>query len=88
MIRQFYITIKAIEPLTFMDSGELIEVIFPLSDVKDHLIVKLKGISYDTDNEIIALFNFYERLDTGHQQWFDTYLNAKIKEVNSRTIQY
>ncbi len=90
MIRQFYITIKAIEPLTFLPADEFIETVFPNTDVKEHLIGKYLGLkaNYNDNNPIMGIFRFYERLDTEHQQWFDSYLNAKIQEVNSRTIQY
>jgi len=89
MIRQFYITIKAIEPLAYLEAEALIDILFPHSDVKEHLVGKYLSIKANyNNNPIMGIFNFYERLDSEHQLWFDTYLNRKIEEVNAKTIQY
>lgn len=88
MIRQFYITIKAIEPLTFLTEPEVIEILLKESDVKSHLTDKLFTYNNRNDNKIIALIDFYLSLDTEHQIMFDSAVNAMIEDVNSRTVQY
>lgn len=88
MIRQFYITIKAVEPLTFLTEPEVIEKLLPESDVKSHLVDKLFTYNNRFKQKIDALFEFYLSLDTEHQIMFDTSMNALIQDVNSKTIQY
>lgn len=88
MKRQFYITIKAIEPLTFLSEPEVIEKLLKDSDVKDHLTDKLFTYNNQIKNKIDALMTFYLSLDTEHQIMFDTAMNGLIDEVNAKTVQY
>lgn len=88
MKRQFYITIKAVEPLTFLSEPEVIEKLLKDSDVRDHLTDKLFTYNNQIKNKIDALMTFYLSLDTEHQIMFDTAMNGLIDEVNAKTVQY
>lgn len=88
MKRQFYLTIKAIEPLTFLSEPEVIEILLKDSDDRDHLTDKLFTYNNQIKNKIDALMTFYLSLDTEHQIMFDTAMNGLIDEVNAKTIQY
>lgn len=88
MKRQFYITIKAIEPLAFLKEPEVIEILLKESDMKDHLTDKLFTYNNQLSNKIDALMTFYLSLDTEHQIIFDLNMNRLIDEVNAKTIQY
>lgn len=88
MKRQFYLTMKAIEELQFLDEPIVIEKLLKDSDVKDHLTDKLFTYNNRSGNKITALMDFYLSLDTEHQMMFDTSVNALIDAVDKKTIPY
>lgn len=88
MKRNFYLCIKAVEPLTNVTSTEFVYSVFPASDVKEHLISKLTSIKSTYHNPFVAMLSFYERLDTDHQRMFDVYMNVQMEKLDKTTIQY
>lgn len=88
MKRNFYLCIKAVEPLTNVTSTEFIHTVFQSSDVKEHLINKLTSIKSTYQNPFVAMLSLYERLDSDHQMMFDNFINREIEKIDKTTIQY
>jgi hypothetical protein len=88
MRRNFYLVIHAMRKYSNFTEPKLIELIFPESDVRDHLADKLYTCNNRTESYFIALYDFYMSLDTEHQLMFDKWANAEFDQVNKDTTPY
>lgn len=87
MKRHFYLVMRVLrEKLEWIDAKEIVEKIFPDSDVKQHLIYKLSGYIRSRDSVSNGLFDFYDMLDSENQLIFDVYFNKEIAALESKII--
>lgn len=75
-------------PFCMLQEKPLIELIFPQSDVKEHLMDKLFTYRNRCENpaSVLPIFNFYESLDAEHQIWFDMWFNNEVLKTEAKTI--
>jgi hypothetical protein len=88
MKRNYYLAITAMRKFANYKESQLIEIIFPKSDVKEHLTDKLLVSRLRYDIFLNALVEFYESLDTPHQYWFDEWANKEIEATEKKTSPY
>lgn len=89
MKRNFYLILEvARKELSHRDPKEAIELIYPDSDIKDHLVYKLSEKIAKTPFYIMGWLNFYESLDSQNQFIFDSWFNAQVELLDAKTIQH
>lgn len=84
MQRTFYLVIKALRHLQDEPEKEIVEKLFPLSDVKAHVADKLSSYLNRGSNFYHAIFDLYEGLDAEHQLWFDEAINKEVAFIEER----
>jgi hypothetical protein len=90
MKRNFFLAIEAMRKFADRTPEDLVEIIFPFSDVREHLVDRMitHRVRQLHHNFHVALCDFYVSIDDQHQRWFDEWANAEIEKTDSRTVQY
>lgn len=90
MKRNFYLVMKVLCKHIYYSNNitQFIALVFPESDVQDHLADNLKTYQNRGSDPFISLLDFYESLDNYHQYHFDNWLNDEMNILNRTTTQH
>ena len=80
-VSNFFLTSTVIKNFRNTKEEYLIKLIFPDSDIKDHLVEKLyrSGDDYAT-----SLIYFYEMLDTDLKKQFDNWFDNEVEILKNK----
>lgn len=76
----FFLVTKVIGMYNNTKEKHLIDLIFPESEIKEHLTYKLETCIEKSHYEQ-GLVWFYENLDVPHRDQFDAWFNAEVEDL-------
>lgn len=82
-VSNFFLTKKVISSFSNTTEKHLIDLIFPESDFKPHLVLKLQNC-IDRSYYELGLLWFYESLDLEYKDMFDKWFDTEVTELKQK----